>query len=214
MIFENRREAGQKLAAQLWRWRDKPEVLVLGIPRGGVIVAGEVARALNAPLDVWITRKLGAPEEPELAIGAVASDGTLVRDEETIQALRVSEKSIEREQARALREIARRAELYRQGRPPLQIAERIVILCDDGVATGATTLVALRALRKNNPARLILAVPVGPRFVINSLAPECDEVVVLDTPEPFLAVGRFYEEFEQTTDEQVVAELQASPTGK
>ncbi len=101
MLFLNRRDAGQKLAARLLQWRDRPDVLVLGIPRGGVIVAGVVARALHAPLDVWITRKLGAPEEPELAIGAVASDGTLVRDEETIQALRVSEMSIEREKARA-----------------------------------------------------------------------------------------------------------------
>lgn len=207
MLFLNRRDAGQQLAGRLALWRADPNVIVLGIPRGGIITAAEVARALNAPLDVWITRKIGAPEEPELAIGAIASDGTLVLDEVAIRELRVSQKFIERERERELREIARRAELYRQGRPPLVIANRVVILCDDGVATGATTLVALRALRKQKPARLILAVPVGPSVVLYSLARECDEIVVLATPEPFLAVGRFYEEFEQTTDEQVTAAL-------
>lgn len=210
VLFQNRREAGQQLAVRLASRRDNPSVLVLGIPRGGVVVAAEVARALHAPLDVWLTRKLGAPGEPELAIGAVTSDGTVVLDERLIRELNVPVRFIEQAREREMAEIGRRMELFRQGRQPPEIARRDVILCDDGVATGATTLAALRALRKYNPARLILAVPVAPSILVQALVKECDELVVLATPDPFLAVGRFYLEFDQTTDEQVLVELNES----
>jgi predicted phosphoribosyltransferase len=209
-LFHDRREAGQRLAARLAPWRDYPSVIVLGIPRGGVIVAAEVARALHSPLDIWLTRKLGAPGEPELAIGAIASDGTMVLDEQLIRSLKVPGKFIEQVRDRELGEIRRRMELFRQGRPSPDLQNRVLILCDDGVATGATTITALRALKKSSPARLILAVPVAPASIVPALERECDELVILATPDPFLAVGRFYAEFDQTTDEQVIAGLNES----
>jgi predicted phosphoribosyltransferase len=208
MYFRDRVEAGQKLATRLDFLKDEPHVVVLAIPRGGVVVGAEVARALDAPLDVCITRKIGAPFNPELALGAVASDGTLYLDDLLIAELGVPRQEIEAETAEQIREIARRAKTYRKGRPALNVADQIAVLTDDGVATGSTTLVALRALNKQNPARLILAIPVAPPQVIPTLARECDQVVVLDTPEPFWAVGRFYREFDQTTDAEVVELLE------
>lgn len=206
-LFQDRRDAGRRLAARLDSWRDHPSVIVLGIPRGGVIVAAEVARTLRSPLDIWLTRKLGAPGEPELAIGAIASDGTMVLDEQLLRSLKVPGKFIEQTRERELGEIRRRMELFRQGRPSPDLSNRVLILCDDGVATGATTIAALRALKKSSPARLILAVPVAPASVAPALEHECDELVILATPDPFLAVGRFYVEFDQITDEQVIAVL-------
>jgi putative phosphoribosyl transferase len=202
--FLDRRDAGQHLAAKLTHLHGREGVLVLGIPRGGIVVAAEIARALEAPLDVFITRKIGAPFNEELALGAVASDGTVFLDQQLIHQLHIPQKVVERERDKQLHEITRRTEMYRSGLTPLVLENKIVILTDDGIATGATTLAALRAVKKQNPARLILAVPVAPRQVVHQLQAECDELVLLDTPEPFVAVGYFYENFWQITDSQVV----------
>lgn len=213
MYFKDRREAGRLLAMRLLDWADRRdiEVVVLGIPCGGVIVAAEIADRLHAPLDVCLTHKLGAPGNPELAMGAVAADGTMFLDEYLVRELAIPSQYIERERDTQLRSMQTRAERYRQGRAPLDAQGRCVILCDDGIATGATALAALQSLRKRQPARVILAVPVGPTQSMETLARACDEVVVLATPEPFYAVGRFYLSFEQVTDEQVIAALKSRP---
>ncbi len=207
MLFRDRRDAGQLLAARLSALKDDPNVIVLGIPRGGLVVAAEIARALNAPLDIFIARKIGAPFNPELAIGAVTSNGDVLLDEDLIDQLRLRYDEITRQVESQRGEIARRLERFRKNRPPLDVAGKTVVLVDDGVATGSTVLVALRALRKQSPARLILAIPVGPAETVARLTRECDEAIVLDTPEPFWAVGRFYFRFEQTTDDEVMALL-------
>lgn len=208
MQFRDRREAGQKLAEALSFLEGRKDVLVLGIPRGGVVVAAEVARALGAPLDVFITRKIGAPGNPELAIGAVASSGELVIDEGLVLGLGVSPRYVEEETERQKQEIARQMTLYRGHRPPPQLTGKTVVLIDDGVATGATTLAALRALRATDPAELILAIPVGPPDTVERLSAEADRVVCLHTPAWFWAVGAFYEDFSQTPDEEVIRLLQ------
>lgn len=202
--FHDRREAGRRLAQRLEHLKGRKDLVVLGIPRGGVVVAAEVAQALAAPLDVFITRKIGAPFNHELAIGAVASDGTVFYDHELIFQLQIPYKQVEQERERQLQEVHRRAKLYRGDHAPIPLQGRIAILVDDGVATGATTITALRALKHQNVARSILAVPVAPPQVVPLLRAECDELVVLDTPDPFLAVGYFYEDFGQTTDEEVI----------
>lgn len=209
-LFTDRREAGQLLAERLKELHLDKDVLVLALPRGGVPVGYEVARALKVPLDVFITRKIGAPGNPEFAIGAVASDGTRILDEVIIQQFDIPDSYVVAETERQLTEIERRMAVYRGDRPPPQIEGRTVILVDDGVATGSTVRASLQALRKHKPARLILAVPVGPPQTIEALRSLADDVVVLATPEPFWAVGRFYQSFEQMTDEQVVQLLQAA----
>ncbi len=208
MLFRDRCDAGQQLAARLGFLQGDLGVIVLGIPRGGVVVAAQVARALNAPLDIFIAHKIGAPFNPELAIGALTSSGELVRDEDLIDELRLSEKDIAREVEYQRGEIARRLALFRGKLSPLDVAEKTVVLVDDGVATGSTVLAALRALRKQSSARLILAIPVGPADTVARLARECDQTVVLATPVPFWAVGRFYMQFDQTQDEEVVRLLE------
>jgi len=202
--FRDRREAGRLLAARLTEYRELADVIVLGIPRGGVVVADEIARALAAPLDVFITRKIGAPGNEELAIGAVASDGTALLDRGMIQQLRISEHAVEKLRIEQVREIQRRIEIYRHDRPPLNLQDKTVILVDDGIATGATVIAALRALKQNKPKRIVLAVPVAPGAMVPQLRAECDTFVLLDAPEPFTAVGYFYQDFSQVTDEQVI----------
>lgn len=204
MIFEDRTDAGRRLAAALQEYRGK-DVLVLGIPRGGVVVAYEVACALDAELDVIIPRKIGAPGQPELGIGAIASQGDVVfLDRQTIAYLGVSDSYIEQEIRRQKDEIARRERMYRGDRPFPRIEGRTVILVDDGIATGSTTIAAARAIKRHNPSKLVLAVPVAPYEAVLRLRPEVDDVVVLETPEPFFAVGSWYNRFEQTTDEEVI----------
>ena len=207
MLFRDRSEAGQLLAARLSALKDDPTVIVLGIPRGGVVVAAEIARALNAPLDIFIAHKIGAPFNPELAIGALTSNGDVLLDEDLIDELQLHRDEITREVASQRAEIARRLEMFRRNHSPLGVAGKTVVLVDDGVATGSTVLAALRALRKQSPARLILAIPVGPAETVARLARECDETMVLATPEPFWAVGRFYFRFDQTQDDEVIALL-------
>lgn len=211
MLFEDRREAGKALARELAAFRGHANVIVLGIPRGGVVVAREVAQALDVPLDVYITRKIGAPHNPELAIGAVASDGTLILDHQLAKRLGVSQEYIDGESERQEREIKRRISEYRGDRPDLELKGKVVILVDDGVATGATTLATIEAIRTQKPSKLVLAVPVGPRDTIQRLKQKVDELYCLHAPEVFWAVGAFYNVFDQTSDDEVKALLERDP---
>ncbi|MFB0545659.1 MAG: phosphoribosyltransferase [Anaerolineae bacterium] len=210
MRFRDRYEAGRLLAEELAFLRDRENVIVLGVPRGGVVVGYEIARALAAPLDVYITRKIGAPYNPELAIGAVASDGNVVLDEGLLRRLGISQEYVEEETARQQTEIERRLAEYRGDRPPLELKDRTVILTDDGVATGATILATIQAIKAQEPEELILAIPVGPPDTIAHLGKEVDKVICLSTPHLFWAVGAFYLDFSQTTDEEVKSLLEES----
>jgi putative phosphoribosyl transferase len=207
VIFADRRDAGERLAQALRHLG--PNALVLAIPRGGVIVGDIVARELGVPLDVVVPRKVGAPGNPELAIGAVAP-GIRVLDPRIVRALGVSERYLEREIATQEAEIERRQQAYRSGRPPQPISGRVAIVVDDGVATGSTAVAALRWARAEGAERVVLAVPVAPPQTIERLRVEADEVVALETPQPFLAVGEWYRDFDQTTDEEVVSALARS----
>ncbi len=204
MPFNDRPDAGRRLAQALDFLRGRPDLLILAVPRGGVVVGAEVARALQAPLDVVITRKIPAPGNPELAIGAVAADGTTVLDQELVDQLAVPARYIQPAIEREREEIRRRLRTYRDDRPPPAVQGKTVVLVDDGVATGATTLAAIRFLRKQGPRELVLAVPVGPPETIAMLGREVDRTVVLETPELFYAVGAFYRVFDQTTDQEVI----------
>jgi putative phosphoribosyl transferase len=204
LIFRNRKDAGIQLARELLRFKGADPV-VLALPRGGVPVAFEVARALEAPLDLVLVRKIGAPYQPELAVAAVV-DGEkmeLVVNEDVVAALAVSRIYIEQQAAREVEEIERRRRLYLQGRDRVPVEGRTALVIDDGVATGATTRVALRSVRNRQPSRLVLAVPVAPRDTLESLRPEVDEVVCLSTPSDFGAIGQFYLDFRQLDDEEV-----------
>lgn len=205
-LFQDRQTAGRELAEKLLKYKGE-DLLVLGVPRGGVIVAAEVAKALAAPLDVIISRKIGAPFNPELALGAVAPDGTVLFDERLLDLLRLGRDDLQEEVADQLEEIRRRLKLYRGGREPSRYDGRTVIVVDDGIATGFTLRAALRWLRRHDPGKLVLAVPVAPPEVVERLRQEVDEVVCLETPEEFYAVGQFYKDFRQITDEEVVAAL-------
>jgi putative phosphoribosyl transferase len=204
-VFDDRVDAGQRLGEAL-RERLDASALVLGIPRGGVIVAVQVARVLGVPLDVVIPRKLGAPGNPELGIGAVAP-GVRVLDASIVRALSVPEAYIETESASQLEEIDRRTRRYRGERPPSSLQGNEVVVVDDGVATGVTATAALRWARALGARRVIFAAPVGPAGVEDRLRPECDECIVLLTPASMRAVGQWYREFDQTSDEEVIAAL-------
>ena len=201
--FRDRNEAGRLLAKRLTAYANRPDVLVLALPRGGVPVAYEVARALGAPLDVFVVRKLRIPGYEELAMGAVATGGVRVLNDEIVQRLRIPEYIIDAVAAREQQELARRERLYRGGRPPPDVRGRTMILVDDGLATGATMRAAIMALRQLQPARIIVAIPTASPETCEELKAEVDEVVCAITPEPFLAVGHWYEDFSQTTDEEV-----------
>jgi erythromycin esterase-like protein/predicted phosphoribosyltransferase len=201
--FRNRREAGRLLAKKLTNYAGRPDVLVLALPRGGVPVAYEVAQALSAPLDLFIVRKLGIPGYEELAMGAVATGGGRVLNEQIVTGLRIPEYIIDGVAAQEQQEIARRERLYRGGRPPPDVRGKTIILVDDGLATGATMLAAVKALRQQQPARIVVAVPTAAAETCEELRKEVDEVICAMTPQPFEAVGRWYEDFTQTTDEEV-----------
>jgi len=203
--FEDRADAGRRLADALAHLKgEKP--IVLALPRGGVPVGFEVARALNAPLDVVLVRKIGAPGQKELGLGAVV-DGAhphIVLNDDVVRMVQPQDGYIEAESARELAEIERRRALYRPGRVPLTVAGRTVIVVDDGIATGGTVKAALKALRQSHPNKLVLAVPVAPADTMRELSSMADEVVVLAMPDPFYAVGAYYRDFSQTSDEEVI----------
>ena len=208
--FQDRRDAGRQLAVRLGHLQDEHPIVV-GLPRGGVPVAFEVARALNAPLDVIVVRKLGVPFQPELGIGAIGEDGVRVLNDDLVRRTRVQPAEIAAVEARERQEVERRAHLYRRGRPMIPLAGRTVIVVDDGIATGGTARAALEVARAHGARRVILALPVAPRESLAELALVADEVVALETPTPFYAVGQWYDDFTQTPDDEVVRLLEAAP---
>jgi predicted phosphoribosyltransferase len=207
-LFRDRHDAGRALAAKLEHLRGRDKLLVLALPRGGVAVAYEVARALDAPLDIFLVRKLGFPGHEEYAMGAIASGGVRVMNEELAAQVppAVIAAVVEREQA----ELARRERLYRGDRPRVDLRGRTVVVVDDGLATGSTMRAALRAIRQQQPAQLVVAVPVGAEETCRELRAEADEVVCAATPEPFRAVGLWYGDFPQATDDEVHALLESA----
>jgi putative phosphoribosyl transferase len=201
--FANRTEGGRLLAEKLGEYADRRNVIVLGLPRGGVPVAYEVAKRLRAPLDVFIVRKLGVPGFEELAAGAIASGGVRVLNQEVVRAIPYAEQAIEAVTARETAELERREQIYREGRGPPELRDRIVILVDDGLATGATMRAAVKALRERGAAKIVVAVPVGPPDTCHELKQLADEALCLSTPPFFQAVGQYYEDFSQTSDHDV-----------
>ncbi len=210
MRYRDRQEAGRKLARALDHYRGLPDVLVLALPRGGVPVAAEIARHLGAPLDLLIVRKLGTPGNEELAMGAIASGGVRVLNAEVIATLGISEATIARAVSRELRELERRERAYRGDRPRPPVEGHTVILVDDGVATGSTILAGLKALQLQRPRRTVVAVPVASTSAYEKLRGEADEVVCPEVSGFFFAIGEFYDDFSQTTDEEVRALLAAA----
>ncbi len=203
-MFADRTQAGRLLAGRLQHLRGQP-LVVLGLPRGGVPVAFEVAAALDAPLDVIVVRKLGVPSQPELGMGAIGEDGVRVVDRELVRRAGVTERELAEVEARERAELERRVRRFRGDRPRLPLAGRVAVVVDDGIATGATARAACQVVREHGAARVVLAVPVAPREWIERMAGAADEFVSVDTPEPFFAVGQFYDNFSQTTDDEVVA---------
>jgi putative phosphoribosyl transferase len=201
--FRDRYDAGRFLATKLTAFANRPDVLVLALPRGGVPVAFQVARALHAPLDVFLVRKLGVPGHRELAMGAIASGGVRVLNVELIHSLGISRQAVEAVIAEEQAELARRERAYRGGRPPLDVRGRTTILVDDGLATGSTMRAAAQALRQQQASRIVVAVPIAPPETCAEFEREVDEIVCALTPEPFYAVGFWYQDFSQTTDEEV-----------
>lgn len=202
MTFRDRREAGRALGRALWAMPGLESALVLALPRGGVPVGYEVARELGLPLDVLVVRKLGAPGQEELALGAVAGGGVLALNPEVVRAFSITQEQIDAMAARERAEIARRERVYRRGRPALDVAGCTALVVDDGLATGSTMMAAVQSLRPV-AERLVVAVPVGSRIACRDLRQVANDVVCLEEPEPFLAVGQFYEDFEQTSDAEV-----------
>jgi erythromycin esterase-like protein/predicted phosphoribosyltransferase len=213
-LFRDRRDAGRVLAGLLEKYRGQPDVRVLGLPRGGVPVAYEVATALGAPLDVFVVRKLGVPGREELAMGAIASGRVVVVNDDVVRGLGIAPEAIQQVAEREGQELLRREQAYREGRPFPEVAGKVVILVDDGLATGATMRAAIDALRKLRPDRIVVAVPAAPASTCRELAALADEVVCATTPSPFFAVGSSYWDFAQTTDEEVRDLLRASPRAR
>lgn len=200
----NRRSAGQALAAQLTAYRNRDDVIVMGIPRGGVPVAYEIAMALNAPLDLLMVRKLGLPRHKEFAMGAIAHGGIRILNDEIIQSYRITDEVIEHVAQYEIKELRRREQVYREDRPWPDLHQQCVLLVDDGLATGASMRAAIEAVRLDRANEVVMAVPVAAKRTLNELAKWTDKAVALVTPEPFYFVGQWYEEFEQTTDEEVL----------
>jgi len=207
MIFQNRIDAGQKLAKALKEKlpeSDLKKAIVLALPRGGVVVGGQLAQILKIPLDVIITRKIGAPGNPEFAIGAVGLKSNSIFNQEVIASYGISRDYLVKEIKKEKLEIMRRYDLYRRGKPPLNLRNKVAIVTDDGIATGATMQAAILEIKLQKPAKIILAVPVAPPASIDALKAAVDEVVCLETSEPFFAIGNFYQNFQQTEDKEVI----------
>jgi predicted phosphoribosyltransferase len=203
MLFLDRTEAGRVLASRLSQFAQSKDVVILGLPRGGIPVAFEVARTLNIPLDVFVVRKLGVPGQEELAMGAIASSGIRVVNRTVVDALGITIQEIDRAAAEERAELERRELEYRNGRPMIDVRDRTAILVDDGLATGSSMRVAAMALRKKAPARIVIAVPVAAPSTCEELESEAEEVVCAVTPESFRAVGEWYRDFRQTSDQEV-----------
>ena len=203
MQFRNRLEAGQQLAKRLTKYANRPDVLVLALPRGGVPVGYEVALALNAPLDVFVVRKLGVPGHEELAMGAIASGGVRVLNGSVVDSLGILDETIDAVATRELRELERRERAYRDDRPAPDMQGRTVILVDDGIATGSTMKAAIKALRQLEAARIVVATPTVALSTVREMGPDVDELVAVMTPADFAGVGQWYEDFSQTTDGEV-----------
>ena len=202
--FRDRREAGRLLAKQLkLNYTNRPDVLVLGLPRGGVPVAYEVAKVLHAPLDICIVRKLGTPGHKELAMGAISTGGIMLLNEDLVRSLKISQKAIEQVAVKEWQELERRDRLYRGSRPVPDLGHRTIILVDDGIATGSTLKAALSTIKQQQPKRIVVAVPVAPPDVCKELKEEVDEVVCLLTPEWLYSISLWYDDFSPTTDEEV-----------
>lgn len=214
MRFHDRTEAGRYLATKLMHYADRHDVLVLALPRGGVPVAFEVAQALHAPLDVFLVRKLGVPGHEELAMGAIATGGVRVLNLDVVYGLDIPEHLMNAVAAKEQQELDRRERIYRDDRPPPDVHGRTVILIDDGLATGSTMRAAAQALRQQRPARIVVAVPVAAAETCIEFRREVDETVCAFTPTPFAGVGAWYDDFSQTTDEEVCALLEAAAEGQ
>ncbi len=210
--FQDRTDAGRRLAERLERYSRRSDVLVLALPRGGVAIGAEVARRLGAPLDVILVRKLGVPGHEEFAMGAIASGGVRILSDDVVSALGVSEREVALVAAAEEEELARREHIYRGGRALPEVKGRTIILVDDGLATGATMRAAAAVIRAQSPARLVVAVPVAPSETCAALSREVDEVLCLFTPEPFHSVGSWYEDFRQATDDEVRQMLISEPS--
>lgn len=210
-VFRDRREAGDVLAQKLASYRSRDDLLVLGLARGGVPVGWQVAHALRAPLDVFLVRKLGVPQWQELAMGALASGGGVVINDSLVRSLGISDDQVQEAIERETEELHRRESAYRGGQPPVDVTGKTVILVDDGIATGASMLAAVRAVKANAPSRVVVAVPVGPPSTCRELGTEADEVVCAMMPPGFEAVGQVFEDFHQVSDDEV-RELLATPT--
>ncbi len=207
MTFKNRKEAGRRLVERLIQYRDDPTAIIVALPRGGVAVGYQLSLGLHLPLDVFIARKLGAPENPEYALGAVGETGTVYLNPEAMAAFHLSRSDVQMSIQMQQQEIARRQGFYRQGRQLPTLTDRIVILVDDGIATGSTFFAAAQSIRQLKPRRLIGAVPVGPVEIIGEVRPQVDELMVLATPDPFWAVGNHYVDFAQVSDHDVMEYL-------
>lgn len=208
-MFADRVDAGRQLAERLSSWRGRPDVVVVGLPRGGVVVASEVGKALGAPVDVIVVRKLGVPHQPELGMGAIGEDGVRVLNADVLREARVTAEQLSSVEAAERVELERRAIAFRRGGPRVTLAGRTVIVVDDGIATGSTALAACDVARAAGAAFLVLAVPVAPRDWTERLAGAADELVAVATPSHFSAIGQFYDDFTQTTDAEVLAALTA-----
>lgn len=206
-MFKNREEAGELLAQELAAFRNDPNAILLALPRGGVVVAYQLSLALHLPLDVLITRKIGAPGNPEYALGAVSETGAVYWNQEALSGLSVPERELAAAVQAQQKEVTRRVALYRQGRPFPSLKDRTVILVDDGLATGATFFASVTTARQAHPRRIIGAIPVGPRSTVQEARNLVDQLVILRTPEPFYAVGNFYRDFEQVEDREVLQYL-------
>jgi len=206
-MFKNREEAGELLAEELLPFHNDPSAILLALPRGGVAVAYQLSLALRLPLDVLITRKIGAPDNPEYALGAVSETGAVYWNREALSGLSLTERQLSAAVQAQQKEVARRVALYRQRRPFPDLNDRTVILVDDGLATGATFFASVATVRQGNPRRVIAAVPVGPRSTVEEARKLVDQVVVLRVPDPFYAVGNFYRDFEQVEDREVLQYL-------
>jgi predicted phosphoribosyltransferase len=203
MLFQDRFDAGRLLDSKLLPFANRSDTVVLALPRGGVPVGFEVAKALNVPLDVFVVRKLGVPGQEELAMGAIASGGIYVLNEDLVRALGIPDVVINAVAADEERELERREHLYREGRPAVAVQGRTVILVDDGLATGSSMRVAVMALKRKKPAQIVVAVPVGAPATCAEIESEVDQIICVVTPEPFQSVGEWYRDFSQTSDEEV-----------